>query len=389
VIITFLNTFISRSAGGIFEVQRRLVQNLMQIPNMDIRIFGAEEEHTKNDLDLWKPFVPTVYETIGPKSLCFSPRLIQLLKNSNPDLVHLHVLWLYPSVAALKSRLPYMTTVHGMLDSWALKNSRLKKKMVALLYEKAALNKASCLQAFTKQEYNDIRNFGLRNPVCLIPNGVDIPLGIDKIKKKSPVWNNFIGQEKKVLLYLGRIHHKKGLTNLIRAWKKTLARNNTSDWVLAIAGWSQGGYLNELKHLSKDLDLGKSIFFLGPQFNENKELCFAHADAFILPSFSEGLPMAVLEAWSYGLPVLITRQCNLPEGFEYNAAIQIDASVDGIAKGLCQLFSLSEADLHLMGGNGKHLVSEKFSWSKVADELHKVYQWILGGGSIPENIILD
>jgi len=386
--VAFLNSLISRSAGGVFEVQRRLAHHLIQIPNVEIKIFGSEDEHTKEDLELWHPLQPVVNKTIGPLSFCYSPGLIKLLKNSGLDLIHLHVLWLYPSIAALCSKLPYITTTHGMLDSWAVRNSRFKKKIVAFMYEKAALKNASCLHAFTKQEYIDIRNFGLKNPVCILPNGVDVPLNIQELKAAKPVWDGLIKCEKKVLLYLGRIHPKKGLTNLIKAWKSVQKLGKSSDWVLAIVGWDRGGYELELKEISKNLELDKSIFFLGPQFKKNKDLCFAHASAFILPSFSEGLPMAVLEAWAYTLPVVMTKQCNLPEGFDQNAAIEIGTSIDGIVNGLTQLFSSSKNDLQQMGNAGNKLVIQKFNWSLIAEEMHKTYQWILGEGQLPENIIL-
>ena len=260
--IAFLNSLISRSAGGVFEVQRRLAQNLIQIPDVTVTVFGSEDEHTRTDIDLWKPLKPIVHKTIGPLSFCYSPGLINSLKNSNSELIHLHVLWLYPSIASLRSHLPYITTVHGMLDSWALRNSALKKKLVGFLYERAALNKASCLHAFTWQEYNDIRNFGLKNPVCVLPNGVDLPSDVNELKATKPVWSGKIEDGKKVLLYLGRIHPKKGLSNLIKAWKTVQKIDSSSDWVLAIVGWDQGGHEGELKLLSRDLELNKSIFFL-------------------------------------------------------------------------------------------------------------------------------
>jgi poly(glycerol-phosphate) alpha-glucosyltransferase len=386
--VAFLNSLISRSAGGVFEVQRRLAQNLIQIPGVRIKIFGSEDEYTQEDKDLWQPLQPIVNKTIGPLSFCYSPGLIKLLKNSGSELIHLHVLWLYPSVAALRSKLPYITTTHGMLDSWAVRNSRFKKKMVGLIYERAALNKASCLHAFTKQEYIDIRNFGLKNPVCILPNGVDIPLDIQEVKMANPVWNGLIECGKKVLLYLGRIHPKKGLTNLIKAWKSVQKLDKSSEWVLAIVGWDRDGYELELKEMSRNLELEGSILFLGPQFNKNRDLCFAHANAFILPSFSEGLPMAVLEAWAYSLPVIMTKQCNLSEGFEQNAAIETDTSIESIAHGLTQLFSSSKNDRQQMGNAGNKLVIAKFNWSMIAKEMHKTYQWILGEGQLPEHIIL-
>ncbi len=159
-------------------------------------------------------------------------------------------------------------------------------------------------------------------------------------------------------------------------------------WHLVIAGWDQQGYEQELKQLTKELEVGNSVHFIGAQFNDNKKLTFLNADGFILPSFSEGLPMAVLEAWSYELPVIMTKHCNLPEGFSANAGIEITPDVESISKGMIIFFSEPELNLKKIGINGNLLVREKFSWQNVASELHQVYNWIAGNSAIPESVIV-
>ncbi|MCB1809832.1 MAG: glycosyltransferase, partial [Candidatus Competibacteraceae bacterium] len=124
-------------------------------------------------------------------------------------------------------------------------------------------------------------------------------------------------------------------------------------------------------------------------FNENKAASFTRADAFVLPSFSEGLPMAVLEAWSYSLPVLMTPQCNLPEGFEAEAAIAVMPEVSGIAAGLSTLFNLPESERLAIGQRGYKLVTERFTWTTVAAQMYAVYAWVLGQGAQPSCVITD
>ena len=119
---------------------------------------------------------------------------------------------------------------------------------------------------------------------------------------------------------------------------------------------------------------------------EKQEL-LRSADAFILPSLSEGLPMSVLEAWSYRLPVVMTPECNLSEGFATNAAIRIETAVESIAEGLETLFSMSESDLHAMGAKGRALVEERFTWQTIAAQMREVYDWMLGGGTPPGSLI--
>jgi poly(glycerol-phosphate) alpha-glucosyltransferase len=126
------------------------------------------------------------------------------------------------------------------------------------------------------------------------------------------------------------------------------------------------------------------VVFRGPVYGAEKKALLSLADAFILPSMSEGLPMAILEAWSYRIPVLMTDECNLPEGFARGAAFRIGKDPRDIVPGLEFLFSSGASTLHQMGNKGRELVSEKFSWPRIAHSMRGVYEWILGGGTAPD-----
>ena len=97
--------------------------------------------------------------------------------------------------------------------------------------------------------------------------------------------------------------------------------------------------------------------------------------------------MAVLEAWAHGKPVLMTPECNLPEGFAANAALRIETNPDSIARGLAELFCASPPELQTMGDKGRALVTRQFTWPTVAAELRRVYEWMLGGGSRPASLV--
>ena len=152
---------------------------------------------------------------------------------------------------------------------------------------------------------------------------------------------------------------------------------------MAITGWDQSGHEAELKRQATELGVSDSVVFPGPQFNEAKADCLRRANAFILPSFSEGLPVSVLEAWSYSLPVLMTPECNLPEGFEAGAAIRTEVTARGVESGLRQLFRMTDADLRTMGERGRRLVEDRFTWARIAGEMISVYSWLLGESGIP------
>jgi glycosyltransferase involved in cell wall biosynthesis len=296
-----------------------------------------------------------------------------------------HGLWKYCSVASRRwhkrTGRPYVVHPEGMLEPWALQNASWKKRIAALLYENKHLREAACLRALCEAEALSFRAYGLSNPICVIPNGVDLPtLSGSNVRQDA--------QNRRTLLYLGRLHPKKNVANLIHAWNQTFnsqAGKNDS-WILAIAGWDQSGYENKLKAIAAV----PSIVFLGPQFGSDQSECYRTCDAFILPSLSEGLPMTVLEAWAYAKPVLMTPECNLPEGFSAGAALPIGQDRGEIAAGLRSIIQMSDNDRKAMGARGRDLVATKFAWPRVGEQMRAVYEWVLGGGgALPATIRLD
>ena len=266
-----------------------------------------------------------------------------------------------------------------MLDDWALRNSAWKKKLAGCAFERRHLEGAACLHALCAAEADAIRAYGLANPVCVIPNGVDLPG--DTSALPPPAWLN---RDRRTLLFLGRLHPKKGLVPLLQAWAKA----RPSGWQLVIAGWDQGGHQAELERLVKQHALAREVVFAGPLHGVDKSAAYTHADAFILPSFSEGLPMTVLEAWSYRLPVLMTDACNLPEGFSAGAAIRIQTEPDALAGELARACARSPEELGAVGAKGRALAAGNFSWDSVAGRMVAVYDWIVGETARPGDVRL-
>jgi glycosyltransferase involved in cell wall biosynthesis len=406
----------SRAAGGLFDAERRLWQSLKDT-GIEVSAFSLADEFSALDAGAWLPIVPEYFPAGWPGALRRSTFFRSRLLAEPADLLYRAGLWSWPSRNAQEWRRRYdkpeIIAPHGMLDPWAVKNSAWKKKLALWVYESEHLRSAACLRALCGSEARAIRAFGLKNPIAIIPNGVDmLEIGDRRSEMGNPPWAGHVEPGKKVLLYLGRIHLKKGLDNLIRAWaalnknRKSEIGNRKSDWVLAIAGWDQGGHENELKRLATGLAIPwadvrvnsehrtpnsepASVIFLGPQFNEAKSACYRHCDAFILPSFSEGLPMVILEAWACGKPVVMTPECNLPEGFSARAAIQITTNVEGIARGLTELFGRSAQELTELGRNGRRLTEEKFNWGRIARQLRVVCEWLVCGASQPDCVYVD
>ena len=383
---------VSRNAGGLHESVRRLAQSLQCSAETDVHVLSLRDEHTDEDLASWAPLSTSVFPVQGPWQFGYAPQLKRALFELDADIVQVHGLWMYPSVAASawhrRTRRPFIVNPHGMLDEWAVNNSRWKKRLAGFLYENPTLRKASCIRALCQAEAKAVRAYGLNNPICVIPNGIDLPA---EPVTTPPPWAGKIEPGRKVLFYLGRLHPKKGLPNLLRAWADVCQRHvrQSEQWDLAIAGWSQSGHEEELQELAKQKGIASRVHFLGAQFGPAKASAYHHADAFVLPSFSEGLPMVVLEAWAHGVPVLITPECNLPEGFAADAAIRIETGVKQMAAGLEKLFSMSRADRQAMGARGYQLAAKQFAWSQIASDVRATCNWVLGGGDKPSCVLTE
>ncbi len=385
-----LTSWLSTAGGGIPPVIRALTREYRQ-RHLECIVAGishSEGAPTEFPSD-WPVLAGRV---VGPAALGYSPELARLLPQhvSKDSVIHVHGLWMYPGWLARRltraTGAPRIISPHGMLAPWALRNSRWKKRVAAYAFEGQNLRTASCLHALCAAEAKNIRDYGLKNAVAIIPNGVDIPDGPESMREnRKPAWKEQIEPGRKILLYLGRIHPKKGLVNLLKAWSQI----KKSEWTLAIAGWEEGGHQGDLQKLASDLGLLSSVIFLGPQFGEAKSACYRDCDAFILPSFSEGLPMVVLEAWSYAKPVLMTPECNLQEGFAAQAALRVEPAIESIANGLDQLFQTSETERRAMGLRGLALVKDHFTWPKITLQMQAVYAWALGEGPQPESVLKE
>ncbi len=166
--------------------------------------------------------------------------------------------------------------------------------------------------------------------------------------------------------------------------------NLAARWRLVVAGWDDGGHAAGLKSLARELGLSqREVLFHGPRFGKDKAALLTHADAFILPSYSEGFPMAVLEAWSYSLPVFMTQECNMPEGFAVDAAMEITTEPAELAQRLGDLMTMSENERRAMGAAGRRLVEDRFTWDRITADMHEVYNWVLGGGPPPSCVMTD
>jgi poly(glycerol-phosphate) alpha-glucosyltransferase len=386
--IAIVGASVSRAAGGIFPIMRAHARQLARM-GASVSVFGLTDAFSEFDAPAWAPVSLRLFKPVY-QGFAYAPVMARELLKAQFDIVHQHGLWLYPSIAVSRwrqhGRRPVVISTQGMLEPWALRNSRTKKAIAARLFERSNLRHAACLHC-SHAEVEGVRRFGLKNPIAVLPNGADLPR--QGMPHARPEWLPSDGR--RTLLFLGRLHPKKGIRETLEAWAllKVLAPDIARRWRLVTAGWGDGGHGESFVAHAHALGISGDVLFPGQIFGSEKEAVLAHADAFILASHSEGLPIAVLEAWAHRVPVLMTRQCNLPEGFTTGAAVEVTSEPARLADGLASFLGLPEEELLAMGARGRRLVEANFAWEGIAAQVAAVYAWVLGRQPKPPCVSID
>jgi len=372
---------IGPSAGGLYYSVRALSLGVAALGDT-VEVFTIGN-YPNEVYDHWLPLVPQAFPSIGPRAYRYAPKMRSAVQAFNPDVIHAHGLWMYTSWVAMRVATALdcclVLSPRGMLDSWALQNSAWKKKLMSFFQEKRFLLRVDCFHALNQSEYDSIRALGYKQPICVLPNGTDLPHPSLKASLREAQTAT------KRLIFIGRIHPKKGIPNLLHAWAKLQKANPSivSEWTLQIYGWDDGNHLEGYRKLANELGICQSVTWPGSVYGADKAKVLHEADGFILPSFSEGLPMSVVEAWGYELPVLMTQACNLPEGFSAEAAIEMEPTIEGSFEGLKMLVELPDDERLAMGLRGRALVESQFTWSRQVEQLQIAYKWLTGEAEKP------
>jgi glycosyltransferase involved in cell wall biosynthesis len=263
-----------------------------------------------------------------------------------------------------------------MLGEEARRISAWKKEPIWWLWQKDALRTAHCLHATAESEYEEIRQAGLKNPVAVIPNGIDIP-------QLPPAQRE--ARKQKTILSLGRIHPKKGLDRLVRAW--ATLEDRFPDWSLRLVGSPEVGHDLELIALGKQLNL-KRFQIQAAAYGEAKWQVYQEADLFVLPTLNENFGITVAEALACELPVISTKGAPWQGLEQEGCGWWIDHGVAPLAAALVQAMALDEATRADMGKRGKAWMARDFSWAAIGAEMANVYRWLQHGGPIPTSVRL-
>ncbi len=330
----------------------------------------------------------------GPGRLAWSPTMERAAGNSNNkqfEVVHQHSLWTAVSrvtnILHKRHGTPVVIAPHGTLTDWALRRSRAKKRLALALYERENLRSAACFHAVANTEIAEIRAFGLRNPVALIPNAIS-EAWLESAGSAERFRTAFhLPSDRRIVLFLSRISPKKGLPLLLQSLQQCGA--SFTDWLLVIAGADEFGHLAEVQALVSELKLETSVRFVGPLIDQDKRDAFAAAELFVLTSYSEGAPVVIPEALAAGVPVLATQASPWPELVSHGCGWWPSISQQGICEALLDALGSSPDRLRAMGQQGRALIKAEYTWSRMAPRTLLLYDWLLGRGPKPDFVVLD
>jgi glycosyltransferase involved in cell wall biosynthesis len=298
-----------------------------------------------------------------------------LARFGKPDVLHDNGIWLPHhhrlALLAVANGIPRVVSTRGMLEPWALRHRRLKKRVAWALFQQRDLKRASLHHATAEAEAENVRGLRLGVPVVVSPNGVNLPEQRSRAAD-SPV-EQFVPNSPRTALFLSRIHPKKGLPMLVEAW----ARVRPKGWILQIAGPDEGGHQKAVETAVRAAGLGDVVVFSGPVHDRAKWKAYSQADLFVLPTHSENFGIVIAEALAHGVPVLTTTGAPWPALAEFGCGWRVEATVDGIVKGLATATRIDSDSLRAMGRRGRSFVSAEFSWKRIANVMLSQYQGIL------------
>jgi len=307
--------------------------------------------------------------------------LDKMAQSRAPQLIHGHGIWLpvnhWTAHASRRHGVPLIIQPRGMLEPWALKHKAWKKQLAMVLFQRRDLQTARLFVATAESEYDSLRQAGVRQPVAVIPNGVEfqaIPAEKPQHDEATP----------KTALFLSRVHPKKGLLKLIDAW----ARVAPMGWRLKLAGPNEGGHLAEVMGLARQLGIEESVEYVGEVDGAEKAKLYVEADLFVLPTFSENFGVVVAEALAHGLPVITTRGAPWSDLQTYGCGWWVDIGVEPLVRALREAFELGDDERRGMGARGREYV-QRYNWDEIALQTIEVYRWVLGNGPKPPCVRTD
>lgn len=351
---------IDRMAGGISTYMQVLAKPLGTMAEVHIMTHASENplpmENCKvHDIPRYRPF-----------SGVWKKAVVDLLDSVRPDIVHVNCCWT-PDCAmiqrlAQKRGYKVVLTPHGMLEPWIIKRHYWTRKVPALwLYQKAAVQRADCVQATAESERDNLLKLGYNSNIKVVRLGIDA----ESIEMKRS-W-----KKSRQILFLSRVHVKKGINFLVEA--ADVLRNELQGYKILVAGEGDADYVEAMKRMICDRGLQDIVQLIGGVYGDEKWRLFQTSDFFVLPTHSENFGLAIAESLASGTPVITTVGTPWSDLNSSEAGAWIEIGTEPLVETLRRFLSLSEDELETMGRNGRKLIETKYSAHVMAEQMMEVY----------------
>ena len=379
---------LSSAAGGPTRTVVQLCDELVLSGGAEVRLISQQKQSDAEVLLPREKAIETHIER-SARSVSFELGLPgrkavrEAFAQRRPQILHSNGIWHplnhWATSAARCHQIPFVIHPRGMLEPWALGWRATKKRLALAVYQQRDLESAALLIATADQEAENFRRLGLRQPIAVIPNGVDLEGG-----RAASFEEVASSGGKRRALFISRVHPIKGLQNLLEAWAAT----ETRDWILQIAGPDEGNHLRDVLELAGQLGVSDQVEYLGELDDQAKWAVYRGADLFVLPTFSENFGVVVAEALSQGLPVITTTGAPWRDLQTHGCGWWVEPTEMALHQALNEAFTLPTERLVEMGGHGRNYV-QRYDWSLIAVQMLDVYRWVLGQGSMPDTVTLD
>jgi glycosyltransferase involved in cell wall biosynthesis len=380
--ITHVIPYMHPAAGGppvvVDRLSRELAARGHEVNVLTTDLFGDQSRSWVTEEE--RPYSLEVFSAVLGNGYGFSRRFGQEIRRSvqRSDAVHIHTIWTFASLAAartcLREGVPFLVMPHGMLDPHSMRRGWLKKQCYGRLLEWPLLRRARGM-CYTHTEEERLAGMTCRR----LPPGHIVELGAETRPEVPPAqlreefikrYPELTGRE--VVLFLGRIHAKKGLDLLIPAFDRVSQRRPEAH--LLIVGPGQPAYVDSIRADVASRGLQSRVTFTGVLYGRDKWAAMAASDLFVLPSYQENFALAAVDAIRGGLPVVLSRRVNLWHDLvAAGAARDCDITVDSLSDKITD--SLGDSDWRQAAAQaGQHLLQHRFSWKLAALRLEEIYE---------------
>lgn len=306
----------------------------------------------------------------GITGLSFRRYVRRILTQLSPDVVHVNACWLPATAVFIELSVQYGCKVilspHGMLEPWIIRRHYLTRKLPALLlYQKRAIKAVDLVEVTAESERDNFVKLGFGKNVSIVPLGLDT--------SSITIKNSW--EPKRRILFLSRIHMKKGLEFLVDAIG--MIKDLVRDYEVLIVGDGDANYITSLHQKIDKAGVADIIKLPGSAYGGKKWQYFREADFFILPSHSENFGFVIPEALATGTPVITTKGTPWGDLESYHCGAWIEVGAKPLAETIARFVRLDAEELEEMGRNGRALVEAKYSASAMAKAQREVYAELL------------